>query len=65
MHNKVTWGDIYKDFRTTHPNLRNEVLDYRPYDYLTIILYFRDGRSMVYKYTTKECHFLSDSKAKN
>lgn len=61
MHNKVTWSDVYKEFRSTHPNLRNEVMDYRPYDYLTIILYFKDGRRMVYKYMTNERYFLSDN----
>lgn len=55
---KVTWGDIYKQFRATHPRLKNEVMDYRPYDFMTIILWFKDGSKMTYNGMTEECRFI-------
>lgn len=58
MAKKITWGDIYKEFRMKHPRLKNEVMDHRPYDFMTIILTLKDGTKMTYNGATKECKFL-------
>lgn len=58
MAAKVKWSDIYKEFRMKHPRLKKEVMDYRPYDFMTIILTFEDGTKMTYNGMTKECKFL-------
>jgi hypothetical protein len=55
---KVTWSDIYKQFRATHPRLKNEVINYRPYNFMTIILTLKDGSKMTYNGMTKECQFI-------
>ena len=54
---KVTWRDVLMDFKQRHPNLAKMVVDYRPYDYGTIIVYLNDGQTMLYDYTTKRGRF--------
>ena len=60
MGKKITWEQIYKDFKSRYRNLMKEVLDYRPHDYLTIKLYLKSGRRMTYNYETKECRFMAE-----
>lgn len=48
MSEKITWNDIYKDFRSRFPRLAKDVEDYRPYSYMTISLYLNDGTMMQY-----------------
>lgn len=45
---QVTWKDIFNNFKTVYTNLSKGVADYRPYDYMTIVVYFRDGSQMIY-----------------
>lgn len=59
MTTKLAWRDVYKDFRSRYPNLRNKVLGYLPYDYLTIKLMLDDGSYMTYSYVTKQCEFIN------
>lgn len=59
MSEKVTWDDVYKNFRLRHPNLRNDVVGFRPYEYSTILVYLSDGRKMTYNYDTKISKFVS------
>lgn len=47
---KVTFDSIYSDFRRRHPNLRKEVIHWKPYDYLKIKVYLFDGMILVYDY---------------
>ena len=56
---KLSWDEVYKEFRRTHPKLKNYIIDWRPFDYATIMLYFKDGSRMTYDCTTKECKFVS------
>ena len=53
MEKKLPWKDIYKDFRARFPTLRKNVLDWRPYGPLTIILYCKDKTAISYEYDTK------------
>lgn len=61
MSRKITWNVINKDFRARHPNMRKEVVYWRPHDYATILLYFKDGRLATYNYDKREIKFLSDT----
>ena len=56
---KVTWSDIYKEFRQRHPNLRKEATGYSPYDFMKILIYFKDGRNMIYDGLQKRAYFVS------
>lgn len=54
---KVTWFDIYQDFKNHFPNFKNEVDDYCPYDFATILLYMKNGHRATYNYDTKAISF--------
>ena len=54
MNEKITWDDVYKDFKSRHPKLCKGVRDYRPYAYLQIIVYFTDGTQMIYDYMSHQ-----------
>jgi len=58
MSKKVTWHDIYSEFRASHPKLRNEITGWQPQGYLSIVLTCKDGRKMTYDYLTKRCYFI-------
>lgn len=65
MNGKITWSEIYSDFRRRHPNLSKGVLDYRPHDYLTIKIIFRDGSEMVYDYDSKRATFIKHAETEH
>lgn len=51
---KVTWFDIYEDFKKNNPELVKDAPDFQPHSYATIKVFFIDGRRMTYNYDTKE-----------
>lgn len=51
---KVTWNDIYKDFKALHPKLSKQCLRFEAYDFATILLIFPDRVRMTYNYDTKK-----------
>lgn len=54
---KVTFTDIYKDFKARLPNLSKEVVYWKPSGYLSIQVVFKDGSQMVYDYLYKKASF--------
>lgn len=60
MNDKVTWKDIYKEFRDGHPNLKKRVTHWQPFDYATIIMRLDDGRKMIYNCSIKRCYFINE-----
>lgn len=54
MADKVTWNDVYKDFKKRYPKKGKEVLGFQPHSYATIRLIFPDGIRMLYNYDTKK-----------
>lgn len=50
---QITWRDIYLDFCKRFPSSAKLVSDYRPYAYMTIIIWFKDNVSATYNYQTK------------
>lgn len=58
---KTTWSDIYKDFKRTHPTRSKGVMGFKPYSFGTILLYFPNGKKMLYNHDTgKLCDFASE-----
>ena len=47
---KVTFTDVYRDFKARLPNLSKGVAYWRPNGYLSIQIVFKDGSQMVYDY---------------
>lgn len=50
MSKKITWDDVYKDFKIVYPNFSKEAIHWHPHSYSTIKIYFTDGRKMLYDY---------------
>lgn len=61
MVKKLTWRDIYKDFRKHYKILCKNVVYWHPRDYEQIVLYLEEGSKMVYDYKLKECWLLEDT----
>lgn len=57
MSKKITWDKIHKDFARRHPNLRKELVGWRPYDYATILITCKDGSKILYDYDLKRASF--------
>lgn len=45
---KVTWKDIFNNFKSVYPRLSKEAQDYRPYNYMSIVVYLAGGTKVVY-----------------
>ncbi len=41
--NKITWNDIYDEFRKKFPKRSKAAVRYAPYGYMSIMVYFSDG----------------------
>ena len=58
MSKKITWNKIREDFKVNYPKLHKEVSYWRPHDFATIILYFKDGRKGTYNYDERRFRYL-------
>lgn len=65
MSNKLQWEDVYKDFRTRHPNLCKGVVYWCPHDYAVIKIFFDDGKLGIYSYLEHKVVFLKECWAKD
>lgn len=61
MSGKITWYDIYKDFKNTYSVLGKEAIQYRPHNFLTIKIWFKDGRIGLYNFMRKELKFTNET----
>lgn len=55
---KVTWNDIYKDFRRRHPNLAKQVCDWRPYDYGKVLIILKSRSELVHDYDSHTANYI-------
>ena len=51
---KLTWEDVYRDFKSRHPKLGKTALGFEPYSYATILIMFPDRVRRTYDYDTKK-----------
>ena len=58
MNGKLTWKDVYDDFKIHFPNLSQSVVGFMPYAYATIQLICEGGGHMIYNYDTKKVEML-------
>lgn len=56
---KVTWKDIFENFKSVYPRLSKEAQDYRPYNYMSIVIYLEDGSRVVYDDLMKRARILA------
>lgn len=45
---KITWDDLYTNFKSIYPNLGRQALRFQPYGYMMILVYLTDGSRMIY-----------------
>ena len=61
MREKITWHDIYKDFKIRLPNLSKRATYLKPRLYLSITVYLEEGSQMAYDYLYKKASFVAMS----
>ena len=54
---KVTWKDIFNNFKSVYPRLSKEAKDYRPYNYM--VVYLADRTKVVYDDMAKRAKMLA------
>lgn len=59
MTQKITFLDIYKDFKIRLPNLSKRATYWKPRGYLSITVYLEDGSQMAYDYLYKKASFIA------
>lgn len=52
---KVSWKKIYEDFCQRHPNLKKQVVSYKPFEFCAISIQMKDGSIITYDYSKKMC----------
>lgn len=50
---KISWESLYENFKSIYP--RSSVY-FRPFGYMSILVYFEDGMRMVYDDLRKQAH---------
>lgn len=56
---KVTWKDIFENFKMVYPNLSKGAKDFKPYNYMSIVVYLADGSRVVYDDLMKRARMLA------
>ena len=51
---KITWNDIFNDFKLKHPEMAENVVKFRPFAYHEILIFYEDGKKFTYSYDTKK-----------
>lgn len=54
---KITWADIYKEFRKKFPNHAKKAIHYESNDFMKIVIFMSDGTKMTYDYLNKQLKF--------
>lgn len=56
---KVTWRDVFDHFKAVYPTLAKSAKDFRPHDYMSIVVYFEDGSKMMYDDVRKRAKLIT------
>lgn len=59
VKHKVTWKEIFDNFKAVYPNLSKGVRDFVPYNYMSIIVYLPDGTKMIYDDVVKRAKMIA------
>lgn len=54
MSNKLSWKKILVDFKRRHPHLAKQVSYWCPNDYMSILVYLKDGTKLTYNYSNSK-----------
>jgi hypothetical protein len=58
MKKKVTWQDVYDDFKSHYPTAGRASYRFEPHDYAMILVYLPDGICMKYNYDEKQAYLV-------
>jgi len=58
---KITWAEIYKEFRQSFPNYAKKAAHFEPKGFLEILIFMTDGTKMTYDYFYKRVRFGSET----
>ena len=59
MKNTYSYKDIFENFKSVYPRLSKAAQDYRPYNYMSIVIYLEDGSRVVYDDLMKRARMLA------
>lgn len=59
VKHKITWREVFDNFKAVYPNLSKGVRDFRPYNYMSIMVYMRDGSKIIYDDVVKRAKIIS------
>ena len=54
---KITWREIYKEFRKTYPTHAKKAIHYEPQGFLRITIFMSDKTKITYDYFNKRVYF--------
>ena len=57
---KITWAEIYKEYRKTYPTLAKKSVHYEPKGFLEIVIFLDDGSKITYDYFKKRAEILTE-----
>lgn len=55
---KISWESLYENFKSIYPRLSRSSVCFRPFKYMSIVVYFEDGMKMVYDDLGKKAHII-------
>ena len=53
---KISWESLYENFKSIYPRLSRSSVYFRPFGYMSIVVYFEDGMKMIYDDLRKQAH---------
>ena len=53
---KISWESLYENFKSIYPRLSRSSVYFRPFGYMSIVVYFEDGMKMVYDDLRKQAY---------
>lgn len=62
MYTKLTWLDIFQDFKQRYPRLGADAKSYEPNEVAQIRIHCNDGSSLIYNYFGHTLYFEKGAK---
>lgn len=56
---KISWESLYENFKSIYPRLSRSSIYFRPYGYMSIMVYFADGSQAIYDDLYKQTKIVS------
>ena len=60
---KISWESLYENFKSIYPRLSRSSVYFRPFGYMSIVVYFEDGMKMIYDDLRKQAYITDKKKS--